>query len=76
MRLFRKKEREAESVEEVPLECPHVTLVARWENADDIGHEDRASSFHCEACGRDFTIEEATRLRRTEEERVRERIAS
>jgi hypothetical protein len=58
------------------IACPHVTLVARWDNADDIGHDDRATSFRCEACGQEFSSDEVTRLRESEAERLRQRLAS
>ncbi len=35
---------------ETPAEassCPHLSLSPKWDNADDIGKEDLASSFEC-----------------------------
>jgi hypothetical protein len=61
-------------VDEPPPVCPHVTLVAHWENAADLGHQDRASWFQCEACGTRFTPDEVARLRETEARRLREYI--
>jgi hypothetical protein len=76
MRFLRRRSDEPATDSEVgPIACPHVTLVARWDNADDIGHEDRASSLRCEACSQEFSLEEATHLRETEAERLRQRIA-
>ena len=76
MKLLRRHDEDPPKQEADATECPHMTLVARWDSADDIGHEDRASSFRCEACGREFTLDEATHLRATEAQRLRERIAS
>lgn len=42
--------------------CPHKTLTARWDSADDMGKEDRATGFHCEGCGTDFSGDEGRRL--------------
>jgi hypothetical protein len=71
--VVKRDERPATDEEEIA--CPHVTLIARWENAEDMGHEDRVSAFRCEACGQEFTPAEATRLRETEAERLRRRLA-
>jgi hypothetical protein len=76
MRLPGKRHEPEGNTEPETAECPHVTLVARWDSANDIGHDERASSFHCEACGRAFSLEEAAQLRATEEARLRQRIAS
>ncbi|HTE84565.1 MAG TPA: hypothetical protein VK821_07515 [Dehalococcoidia bacterium] len=51
--------------------CTHLALTPRWESVDDIGHEDLATGFHCESCGRDFSAEEARELRSSEGNRVR-----
>jgi hypothetical protein len=53
--------REATVIEAPP--CPHLTLIPRWDSADDIGKADLASSFTCEACGQTFTPDEAQGLR-------------
>ena len=45
--------------------CSHVLLAPRWDEAVDIGHEDRASGFHCTACGRSFTPADAELLRQS-----------
>ena len=67
--IGRKKEAAHEAAEGVP--CPHVTLVPRWDNAADMGHEDRASGFMCDSCKESFTAPQARALRRTEAERVK-----
>ena len=58
---------------DVPVErdeCPHTNLVPKWDEAGDIGHEDRASRFDCGTCGATFTPAEAQELRETEAERI------
>ena len=58
---------------DVPIEqeeCPHVALVPKWDEPDDIGHEDKASRFDCGTCGATFTPAEAHHLRETEAERI------
>jgi hypothetical protein len=51
--------------------CTHLALTPRWDDIDAIGHEDLASSFRCESCGRVFNAGEVRELRRNEAERVR-----
>jgi hypothetical protein len=50
--------------------CPHVAMIPRWDQPEDIGKEDRASGFRCEACGELFTPAEARMLREHEAERL------
>jgi hypothetical protein len=50
--------------------CPHSALTARWDSIEDIGHEERATAYICEACGQTFTPQEAEELRRSEVERL------
>ena len=40
--------------------CPHTALVARWDSVEDMGKQDRASSFFCTACETVFSPEEAS----------------
>ena len=58
-----KKEKGIEAMEAPP--CPHAVLMPRWDSAADMGFEDRATSFTCEACHMVFTPEEAQLLRET-----------
>lgn len=51
--------------------CPHLALIARWDSVADMGHEERATSYHCETCGEDFTAAEGRMLRASEGERIR-----
>ena len=76
MKWLRKHHRgRPERVDEAP-QCEHVTLIPRWERAEEIGQADKVATYRCEACGTEFTFEEAARLRETEAARVRRRIAS
>jgi hypothetical protein len=50
--------------------CPHVVLIPRWDDANDVGDVERATAFRCEACGSQFDPFEAKLLRATEAERV------
>lgn len=50
--------------------CLHMALVPRYESVADMGHEERATGFHCEVCGGTFTPAEAFALRETEAERI------
>ena len=50
--------------------CPHVVLMPRWGNVDDIGHEDRATRYRCDGCGMEFSPQEVHDLRRTESQRL------
>ena len=51
--------------------CPHTALGPRWDSAEDIGNESKASSFSCEACGQTFPREEAEKIRAEEAERLK-----
>ena len=52
--------------------CLHAALVPRWDRAEDIGHDDRATGFLCDACKKAFTAEEGRRMREDEAERLRQ----
>ncbi len=69
--LFGKKpNEERQSSSTAVADCPHVMLSARWDNVDDIGHEDRATGYICNGCNASFTVDEVARLRATEKERL------
>jgi hypothetical protein len=70
MGLFRRNKGEDTAVAEPEHDCLHVALLARWDNPDDMGHEDRASSWFCQSCSQDFTPAEAAELRETERARI------
>jgi hypothetical protein len=56
--------------------CEHVTLIPKWDRAEDIGREDKISMYRCESCGAEFSLDEALALRETESARIQRRIAS
>ena len=59
---------------DVPAEtppCAHVILVPRWDSTADMGNDDKASGWRCDACGASFTPSEAQALRANEAERVK-----
>ena len=58
------------AVAEAP-ECLHTILLPRWESVEDMGQEDKATGFHCDTCGQDFTPAEAAQVRATAGERLR-----
>ncbi len=55
--------------------CPHTVLVPRWDNPADLGHEERASGFTCDACQRAFSAAEGHALRQSEAARLRQQLA-
>jgi hypothetical protein len=71
MGLFGKK-KQIEAIPAESIACPHTVLLPRWDSVDDIGHEDRATSFVCEACEETFSPEEARMLRQSAAERLLE----
>jgi hypothetical protein len=54
----------------ISVECPHAVLVPRWDNVQDMGREDKATRFMCEACHEEFTPEAAQTIRETMNERL------
>lgn len=51
-------------------ECPHSVLVPRWDSVQDMGIEDKATRFMCEACKEEFDPATATELRNTLAQRI------
>jgi len=68
-KLFGTKTKEADTPTAV-IECPHAVLVPRWENVQDMGHEDKISRFMCEACHEEFAPDVAQQLRDSINERM------
>ena len=52
-------------------DCAHVAMTPRWDSADDMGHEDRATSFVCDSCHQALTPSEAELSRHAAAERLR-----
>ena len=71
-KLFGRQPRlEAPAAEETQApECFHGVLVAKWDSAEDLGNEEKATSFTCESCGSSFSPEEARVLRDSMAERL------
>jgi transposase-like protein len=63
-KLFRRGEEQRAPAAVESATCPHTALTARWDNLEDIGKEDRASSFRCESCGATFSGDEGRRMLR------------
>jgi hypothetical protein len=75
--LKRRRREDPESAPSEPAarpECPHLVLVPRWERVADMGKTDLATSFRCDACQREFSPDEASELRATEGERLRQLV--
>lgn len=69
-KLFHRETEEATA--SASAECPHANLVPRWtDNPEDMGNEEKASSWDCTSCGQSFPPDEARRLQEAEAERVR-----
>jgi len=66
--LFGGKKKAAVTIEKPP--CPHAALVARWDEAKDIGIEAKATRYLCDACHKEFTPAEAAELRSGIKERL------
>jgi len=56
MRLFGKRNSPAE---DSATTCVHGVLIPSWDRLEDMGHDERASRFRCEACGQAFSPAEA-----------------
>ena len=56
--------------------CGHLVLIPMWDTAEDVGHEADVSRYRCESCGALFSPQEATRLRATEADRVKDRVSA
>lgn len=55
----------------VSATCLHVALVPRWDSVADMGHEEKATSYRCDSCGKDFTPEETRGLWASAAQRLR-----
>lgn len=73
-RFLRRSGTESAVSVERPIECPHMALGPRWDSPTDMGDEDKATSYSCEACGEQFTPEEAQRLRAAEAARLKDML--
>jgi hypothetical protein len=60
----------AETKPPVAHGCPHTFMAPVWDSADDMGSEEKASSFTCTVCSERFSPAEAAELRASEAERL------
>jgi methionyl-tRNA synthetase len=60
----------AERDEAASVHCPHTALTPRWDSVEDMGNEDTATGYQCQACGENFSPAEGHALRRSEAERA------
>ena len=78
MGLFnRKKAEDAATMtsEHAQVACPHTSMVPRWDNLDDMGHEDRISGYRCDSCHESLSAEQGHQLRESEAERLRSALS-
>jgi hypothetical protein len=69
-KLFGSKTKVEDAAAAVAIACPHAVLVPRWENVQDMGHEDKITRYMCEACNEEFAPDVAMNLRDTINERL------
>jgi hypothetical protein len=64
------REQTSTGVETTTVVCPHTILLPHWDSLADMGKEDLATSFTCQACNETFTPAQARELRATTAERL------
>jgi hypothetical protein len=73
-RIFGKKDAAPTEVPNLEVVCPHTILIPGWDNADDMGNDEKATRFTCESCHQEFTLVEAKGLRSAEAARLNEEL--
>src|SRR5713101_4775183 len=63
MRLFGKKKADQPTPTSERPTCLHIALTARWDSVEDMGNEDKATSYVCLTCNAEFTPAEASEVR-------------
>ena len=53
-------------------ECSHLALTPRWDNLEDMGKEDRATAYVCDACHVSLSPADAERARSASAQHMRE----
>lgn len=71
-RLLHRDEHPSAATTEVKAECAHAVLLPHWDKLEDMGHEELASGFRCDACGADFAPDRAQLMREQEAARLRD----
>jgi hypothetical protein len=56
-------------------ECLHMALTARWDSIDDMGNEDKATSYVCSSCNGEFSPAEARSIRASQADQLRKDLA-
>lgn len=64
--------------DDVPAQqsCHHLSAVPHWDNPDDMGIEERASSYTCQSCMLSLDPEQYDLVRTTEMDRLRSLVAA
>jgi len=75
MGLFGRKKSQQQTLLEDKPECLHIGLTARWDSVDDMGNEDKATSFVCQTCSAEFTPEQAREIRASQADQLRRDLA-
>ena len=74
--LFGKRAEDKATLAAPPVTCLHVILLPRWDSIDDMGNEEKVSSYVCESCGQSFSAEEGKELGRDEEARLKRELGT
>lgn len=75
MGLFGRKRSQQTLTVEKPT-CLHMALTARWDSVDDMGHEDKATSWVCASCGEEFNPAEAASIRESQADQLRKDLGA
>jgi hypothetical protein len=71
-KLLRRSPEAGTAVEPQERSCLHGALIPRWDSVEDMGKEERATSYRCDSCGSEFTPHEVHELRAQALERLRD----
>lgn len=55
-------------------ECLHASLTPHWDRLDDMGNDDKATSWTCTSCNQAFSPAERSELLRTEADRLKRAV--
>lgn len=62
-RILKPGRKQGETATAEPEECPHLAVVPHWDDAADMGKEDRVSYYTCDACHARLSPAEAAQRR-------------
>jgi hypothetical protein len=71
MGLFGRKKSQQQTLLQDKPACLHMGLTARWDSVDDMGNEDKATSYVCVTCNAEFTPDEAREIRASQADQLR-----